>query len=74
MKVLVLGELILDKYLLGSAVRLSPEAPVPVVEATDSKSKPGGAANVIANLLALDVEVLGIGLQGIVRMRSRKCC
>ena len=49
MKILVIGELTSDKYLLGNVARLSPEAPVPVVAATESKSKPGGAANVMAN-------------------------
>lgn len=52
-RVLIVGDLMLDAYLRGSAVRLSPEAPVPVVTVGEKRWGPGGAANVAANVLAL---------------------
>jgi D-beta-D-heptose 7-phosphate kinase/D-beta-D-heptose 1-phosphate adenosyltransferase len=59
---MVLGDLILDKYLLGEADRLSPEAPVPVVRFDKEEFKLGGAANVAHNLAALgaDVDLVGV--------------
>lgn len=58
----VLGDLMLDRYVLGEAKRLSPEAPVPVVDYVSEQDCPGGAANVATNLAALGarVEVFGI--------------
>jgi rfaE bifunctional protein kinase chain/domain len=58
----VLGDLMLDRYLWGTATRLSPEAPVPVVELEKQDEFPGGAGNVAANLAALGagVEVFGV--------------
>jgi rfaE bifunctional protein kinase chain/domain len=58
----VLGDLMLDRYVLGEAKRLSPEAPVPVVDYVSQQDCPGGAANVATNLAALGarVEVFGI--------------
>lgn len=52
-RVLVMGDAILDEYVLGEAMRLSPEAPVPVVKRIRSELRPGGAANVVRNLIAL---------------------
>jgi rfaE bifunctional protein kinase chain/domain len=52
-RVLVLGDAILDEYVLGGASRLSPEAPVPVVEVAEVSHFPGGAANVVLNVTAL---------------------
>ncbi len=52
-RVLVLGDVMLDRYLLGDVERISPEAPVPVVTVSLERSVPGGAANVAANLAAL---------------------
>lgn len=52
-KILVFGDIMLDKYIYGTAKRLSPEAPVPVVLFQKEEYMPGGAANVAANLLSL---------------------
>ncbi|HKM80345.1 MAG TPA: PfkB family carbohydrate kinase [Candidatus Acidoferrum sp.] len=58
----VLGDLMLDRYLWGTASRLSPEAAVPVVDFVSQSDCPGGAGNVAANLAALGahVEVFGV--------------
>lgn len=60
----VLGDVMLDRYIRGSARRLSPEAPVPVVEIEEESEHPGGAANVAVNLRSLGVEVSIIGMVG----------
>lgn len=52
-RILILGDLILDRYLFGKVSRISPEAPVPVVEVTDESFLLGGAANVAHNIVAL---------------------
>jgi len=52
-KILVVGDLMLDRYIYGTVHRLSPEAPVPVVLVRDEKNMPGGAANVARNVKAL---------------------
>jgi len=51
--VLVLGDAILDEYILGECSRISPEAPVPILKVTASRHVPGGAANTAANIVAL---------------------
>ena len=55
LKIAVVGDLILDKYLFGKVERISPEAPVPIFEIEQEKARLGGAANVAANLKALGV-------------------
>ncbi|HXF47995.1 MAG TPA: D-glycero-beta-D-manno-heptose-7-phosphate kinase [Verrucomicrobiae bacterium] len=62
--VVVLGDLMLDEYLWGSVSRISPEAPVPVVEVASRTMKLGGAANVASNLRALGHPVSLFGLIG----------
>jgi len=62
-KILVLGDVILDEYILGSVDRISPEAPVPVVWANKHTFIPGGAANVANNIRSLDG---GICLAGVI--------
>ena len=62
--VAVIGDLMLDCYLHGEVNRISPEAPVPVMRARSERPVPGGAANVAANLAALDVRVHLVGLCG----------
>lgn len=57
-KVLVVGDFILDAYFQGTCTRLAPEAPVPVVDIDKRSYCLGGAANVAANLAALDAEVV----------------
>jgi D-beta-D-heptose 7-phosphate kinase/D-beta-D-heptose 1-phosphate adenosyltransferase len=54
-KVLVLGDIMLDEFIWGSVKRISPEAPVPVVQLERESFMPGGAANVARNLAALQV-------------------
>ena len=63
-KVLVLGDLMLDRYLWGDTDRISPEAPVPVVEAREESQRLGGAANVAQNVRALGGEPLLVGVCG----------
>ena len=61
-RVLVLGDLVLDQYLIGESTRVSSEAPVPVVQFQSQHSVPGGAANTAANVAALGGSVTLIGL------------
>jgi D-beta-D-heptose 7-phosphate kinase / D-beta-D-heptose 1-phosphate adenosyltransferase len=63
-RVLVVGDLILDRYTHGDAERISPEAPVPVLRADDPEVRPGGAASVAALLRALGAEVRLAGVVG----------
>ena len=57
MKVLVIGDIIIDKYIYGTSTRLSPEAPVPVVQYLNEKETIGGAGLVYENLKSLGVDV-----------------
>ncbi len=61
--VVVIGDIMLDRYFYGDVSRISPEAPVPVVNVTREQSLPGGAANVAVNLASLGAQV---GLSGVV--------
>lgn len=63
-RVLVVGDLMLDVYLRGGASRISPEAPVPVVRVLDEWRALGGAANVAANLVALGASSPVVGVVG----------
>jgi len=63
-KILVIGDLMIDEYIFGKVERISPEAPVPVVEAAKTEMKPGGAANVAANLVALGAKTSILGVIG----------
>jgi D-beta-D-heptose 7-phosphate kinase/D-beta-D-heptose 1-phosphate adenosyltransferase len=63
-RLLVLGDLMLDHYRWGRCERISPEAPVPVVEVQKETSSLGGAGNVAANLVALGAEPVLVGLVG----------
>ena len=62
--VLVIGDLMLDRYLVGDVQRISPEAPVPVVLLKQQNDRAGGAANVAANLAELGVETHIAGCVG----------
>src|SRR5882724_10588366 len=62
--VLVVGDLILDRYTWGRAERISPEAPVPVLRFDDEENRLGGAAAVASLLHALDCQVTCLGLVG----------
>ncbi len=63
-RVLVIGDLMLDEFVWGKVGRISPEAPVPVVEVTGESFYPGGAANVARNLREFTGRVSVIGLIG----------
>jgi D-glycero-beta-D-manno-heptose-7-phosphate kinase len=63
-RILVVGDLILDEYIIGSVDRISPEAPVPVVWANKHNFIPGGAANVAHNVCSLDGSVCLAGVIG----------
>ena len=60
----VAGDFMLDRYVWGSATRLSPEAPVPVVDFMNESEVLGGAGNVAANLAALGATVFPFGAVG----------
>ncbi len=62
--ILVIGDLMLDHYIFGSATRLSPEAPVPVVNVQRERKIVGGAANVASNLIELGAYVTLAGVVG----------
>jgi D-beta-D-heptose 7-phosphate kinase/D-beta-D-heptose 1-phosphate adenosyltransferase len=51
--ILVVGDAMVDRYIIGETTRISPEAPVPVIKAAREDMRPGGAANVAANVAAL---------------------
>src|SRR5437016_7119745 len=61
---LVIGDLMLDEFVWGKVGRISPEAPVPVVEVTGESFYPGGAANVARNLRELVAGVAVVGMVG----------
>src|ERR1700752_2849639 len=63
-RVMVIGDLMLDEFVWGKVGRISPEAPVPVVEVTGESFYPGGAANVARNLREFVDRVGIIGLFG----------
>jgi D-beta-D-heptose 7-phosphate kinase/D-beta-D-heptose 1-phosphate adenosyltransferase len=63
-RVLVVGDLMLDQFIWGRVDRISPEAPVPVVQVTDESVHLGGAANVVANIRALGGRAAACGLIG----------
>ena len=60
--ILVIGDVMLDKFMWGNASRISPEAPVPIISVNKISHSPGGAANVALNLskLSANVQILGI--------------
>lgn len=61
LNIVVIGDIMLDHYIMGDATRISPEAPVPVVSVANDKYVPGGAANVGNNFAALGVPTTLIG-------------
>ncbi|MFA7543895.1 MAG: PfkB family carbohydrate kinase, partial [Candidatus Cloacimonadaceae bacterium] len=64
LKVIVLGDIMLDSYQWGKVQRISPEAPVPVIEINREEYRLGGAANVALNIASLGAEVYCVGLTG----------
>jgi D-beta-D-heptose 7-phosphate kinase/D-beta-D-heptose 1-phosphate adenosyltransferase len=63
-KILVIGDVMLDRYWQGDSQRISPEAPVPVVKISSNDDKVGGAANVARNIAHLDGKVTLMGIVG----------
>ncbi|MEM7576151.1 MAG: bifunctional heptose 7-phosphate kinase/heptose 1-phosphate adenyltransferase [Planctomycetota bacterium] len=63
-RVLVAGDFMLDRYSFGHVDRLSPDAPVPILEVQSTDDRPGGAANVCRDLVALRCEAIALGIVG----------
>jgi len=63
-RVLILGDVMLDRYWHGATSRISPEAPVPVVRVDEDEGRPGGAGNVALNIAALGGQSVLVGLTG----------
>jgi len=63
-RVVVVGDIMIDRYLFGDTERLSPEAPVPVVTVRERQAKLGGAANVAANVASMGASCLLVGTVG----------
>src|SRR5512137_2246364 len=63
-KVLVIGDLMLDKFIRGTVTRISDEAPAPVVDFTSEVIRPGGAANAALNIRALGGNAIIFGVIG----------
>ena len=72
-RVLVIGDLMLDEFIWGKVSRISPEAPVPVVDVTGESYYPGGAANVARNLREFTPHTSVIGLAGADAYGDRLC-
>src|SRR6202050_3495864 len=64
LRVLVAGEVILDRYIWGDVSRISPEAPIPILRVQRREEKPGNAGFVMANLRALGAEVSALSVVG----------
>ncbi len=62
--ILVIGDIMLDRYWFGDALRISPEAPVPIVKIRQHDERPGGAGNVALNLSTLGTKVTLLGIAG----------
>lgn len=62
--VLVVGDVMLDRYWFGDTSRISPEAPVPIVKINSKDNRPGGAGNVALNISALGANVILLGITG----------
>jgi bifunctional ADP-heptose synthase (sugar kinase/adenylyltransferase) len=63
-RIIVLGDLMLDEFIFGRVRRISPEAPVPVVEVEKQTLALGGAGNVVSNLVALGASPVPLGVVG----------
>ena len=74
MKVLVIGDVIIDKYIYGTSTRISPEAPVPVITYIEEKETKGGAGLVYENLKSLGVDVDMFETPGDVSVKTRIIC
>src|SRR5512143_166940 len=63
-RVLVIGDVMLDRFVYGSVARISPEAPVPVLRTSDVEPVLGGAGNVVRNIIALGAQASFISVIG----------
>ena len=63
-KIIVIGDVMLDKYIWGDVSRISPEAPVQIVNVVKESHVPGGAANVANNIAALNAKPIMVGIVG----------
>lgn len=63
-RIAVIGDIILDRYIRGSVERISPEAPIPIVQAQETFVRLGGAANVMQNVIALGGAAFAFGIVG----------
>ena len=63
-RVLLFGDFMVDKYIYGKVSRISPEAPVPVLQVTKKQTKLGGAGNVVNNVMTLGAKVRVLGCIG----------
>ena len=63
-KVVVIGDPVLDVYIYGTTLRISREAPIPIVRRDDTENRLGGAANAAANLAALGADTSLVGFLG----------
>src|SRR5438270_10012730 len=70
-RIVVYGDVMLDEFVWGDVTRISPEAPVPVVDIRRESVRLGGAANVVANLVALGAQATLVGLVGRDRAAER---
>jgi rfaE bifunctional protein kinase chain/domain len=70
-RVLVVGDVMVDRFVVGNVTRISPEAPVPVVRFRSEHTRLGGAANVAQNLAALGAQVSLVGIVGSDRTAER---
>jgi D-beta-D-heptose 7-phosphate kinase/D-beta-D-heptose 1-phosphate adenosyltransferase len=71
LRVLVVGDVMVDRFVVGDVTRISPEAPVPVVRFRSEHTRLGGAANVAQNLVALGAQVSLVGIVGSDRTAER---
>ncbi len=63
-RVIVIGDYLLDRYVIGDVTRVSPEAPVPILSLESQENRPGGAGNVAQNLADLNIHTECIGVVG----------
>ena len=63
-RIMVVGDLMVDEYIIGEVSRISPEAPVPVIEVAEESHRLGGAANVALNVASLGLEPIMVGVIG----------
>src|SRR3954454_8000048 len=73
MRILVIGDVMLDEFIWGKVSRISPEAPVPIIDVTGESYYPGGAANVARNLREFTPHASVIGLAGSDAQGDRLC-